>query len=130
MHDGKIIQVGRPREIYEQPNCKFVAQFIGTSNFIDGVVKGHEESRRHRGGGLDPSRGRHGGPRATGPSGPNEWSGEVLTRAFLGDSVDHIVGVGKYEIRNRANPDVSIAPGTKVCLRMEPAKLTLVPLEG
>jgi iron(III) transport system ATP-binding protein len=59
----------------------------------------------------------------------NEWSGEVLTRAFLGDSVDHIIGVGKHEIRNRANPSISIEPGTKVCVHLDPAKLTLIPME-
>ena len=60
----------------------------------------------------------------------NEWTGEVLTRAFLGDSVDHVVGVGKYEIRNRSNPSVSIEPGTQVYLHMDPEKLSLVPLDS
>src|SRR5262245_11488919 len=45
MRDGKIMQVGKPREIYERPNCRFVAEFIGTSNFIDGVVKGRDGDR-------------------------------------------------------------------------------------
>src|SRR5882762_5078336 len=39
MRDGKIEQVGKPREIYEAPKTRFVADFIGTSNFIDGVVE-------------------------------------------------------------------------------------------
>src|SRR5581483_9750294 len=33
-------QVGHPREVYESPRTRFVADFIGTSNFIDGVVEG------------------------------------------------------------------------------------------
>jgi iron(III) transport system ATP-binding protein len=60
---------------------------------------------------------------------PNEWSGEVVNRAFLGDSVDHVVKVGKVEVRNRSNPDVSVPPGTAIHLRMDPDKLSLVPVD-
>ena len=31
-------QVGTPLEIYERPNCRFVADFIGETNFLDGKV--------------------------------------------------------------------------------------------
>ena len=59
----------------------------------------------------------------------NEWSGEVVTRAFLGDAVDHVVSVGKLEIRTRSNPTQSIEPGTRVCLTVDPTEVTLVPAE-
>ncbi len=39
VREGKIEQIGKPREIYERPASRFVADFIGTSNFIDGTVK-------------------------------------------------------------------------------------------
>jgi spermidine/putrescine transport system ATP-binding protein len=35
---GKVLQVGAPVEIYERPNCKFVADFIGDTNFLEGDV--------------------------------------------------------------------------------------------
>ncbi|MEM7530804.1 MAG: ABC transporter ATP-binding protein [Chloroflexota bacterium] len=38
MNDGLVQQVGAPREIYEQPINRFVADFIGETNFIDGLV--------------------------------------------------------------------------------------------
>jgi spermidine/putrescine transport system ATP-binding protein len=38
MHQGKVLQVGTPTEIYERPSCRFVADFIGDTNFLDGVV--------------------------------------------------------------------------------------------
>jgi spermidine/putrescine transport system ATP-binding protein len=38
MSDGRVLQVGTPTEIYERPNCRFVADFIGESNFIKGRV--------------------------------------------------------------------------------------------
>ena len=37
MNEGKIQQIGTPQDIYNEPKNKFVAQFIGESNIIDGV---------------------------------------------------------------------------------------------
>jgi iron(III) transport system ATP-binding protein len=42
--------------------------------------------------------------------------------------VDHVVGVGKHELRVRCNPSVSISPGTDVYLQMPPDRLSLVPV--
>jgi spermidine/putrescine transport system ATP-binding protein len=39
MHQGKVLQIGPPTEIYERPSCRFVADFIGETNFLDGVVE-------------------------------------------------------------------------------------------
>jgi spermidine/putrescine transport system ATP-binding protein len=38
MSKGKLLQVGSSLEIYEEPNCRFVADFIGETNFISGTV--------------------------------------------------------------------------------------------
>jgi len=38
MHQGVVLQVGSPTEIYERPNNRFVADFIGETNFIGGHV--------------------------------------------------------------------------------------------
>lgn len=38
MNKGLVHQVGTPTEIYEQPGNKFVADFIGETNFVEGVV--------------------------------------------------------------------------------------------
>jgi hypothetical protein len=38
MNHGRIEQVGTPSAIYNEPASRFVADFIGTSNLIDGVV--------------------------------------------------------------------------------------------
>jgi spermidine/putrescine transport system ATP-binding protein/putrescine transport system ATP-binding protein len=40
MSAGKILQVAAPRVLYEEPNCREVADFIGTINFFDGTVAG------------------------------------------------------------------------------------------
>jgi spermidine/putrescine transport system ATP-binding protein len=38
MDQGKVLQVGTPEEIYESPASKFVADFIGETNFIQAEV--------------------------------------------------------------------------------------------
>jgi iron(III) transport system ATP-binding protein len=38
MDEGRIVQVGSPRDIYERPRNKFVADFVGNTNFIDGTM--------------------------------------------------------------------------------------------
>ena len=45
MSHGKVLQVGPPIEIYERPNCKFVADFIGDTNFFEGVVTGIDDKK-------------------------------------------------------------------------------------
>ena len=35
---GRIEQVGSPHEVYRKPSNRFVADFIGESNFLDGIV--------------------------------------------------------------------------------------------
>jgi spermidine/putrescine transport system ATP-binding protein len=39
MNAGRILQEGTPEEIYERPSSKFVADFIGQTNFFDGEVE-------------------------------------------------------------------------------------------
>ncbi len=38
MRNGKLLQVGTPAEIYDAPQNRFVANFIGTSNFLEGTL--------------------------------------------------------------------------------------------
>ena len=46
-NQGKVFQVGLPKELYERPANRFVADFIGINNLIDGVVER-----------IDPDKGR------------------------------------------------------------------------
>jgi spermidine/putrescine transport system ATP-binding protein len=45
MSRGKALQIGSSVEIYERPNCRFVADFIGETNFLSGSVKGIDKDR-------------------------------------------------------------------------------------
>jgi iron(III) transport system ATP-binding protein len=148
MREGKIEQVGHPREVYESPNSHFVADFIGTSNFIDGVVESHtgdlyvvgtENGELHVHSDAAYSVGQavlvairpeHISLEAgVNGAGPNTWRGRVEARAFLGESVDHVVSVGSREIRARCNPSISIPALTEVTLRFDRRACSLIPGE-
>jgi iron(III) transport system ATP-binding protein len=170
MQAGRIVQVGKPRDVYEHPNCAFVADFIGVTNFIAGTVAATDGARCRvqtvdgdlwvdggppvavgatvtlsirpeaiglRTNPVGPAGGAAAGAGigwaggagvgSAGGTGPNRLRGTVVNRAFLGDSVDHVVAIGKTELRNRSNPAQSIAPGTEVTVLVDPDKVALVP---
>jgi spermidine/putrescine transport system ATP-binding protein len=45
MSAGRILQVGSPREIYDHPAERFVADFIGETNFLTGEAEAADDSR-------------------------------------------------------------------------------------
>jgi iron(III) transport system ATP-binding protein len=147
MRDGKIEQVGAPREVYERPRSRFVADFIGTSNFIDGSVEKREGAVytvRTEFGVLRvrsdadfavgapvvvAARPEHIEitPGTNGVVGPNHWTGRIEARAFLGEVVDHVVSVGSREIRARCNSKISIPPPTAVTVTFHEEAFSLIP---
>ena len=42
MDQGRIVQVATPGEIYEQPKTRFIAEFVGDVNILEGRVQGQE----------------------------------------------------------------------------------------
>jgi iron(III) transport system ATP-binding protein len=148
MDHGVIQQIGRPRHIYERPANRFVAGFIGTSTFVDGVVRSRDGNDSYE---VDTLHGRliAGSQRefAVGdhvavsirpehvnlvvgidaPAGANRWIGRVRTRAFLGEAVDHVVDVDGLEIRVRCHARLSVAEGEDVTLTFDRNDLAVVP---
>lgn len=49
MNKGYIEQVDKPIEIYKNPKTRFVADFVGTSNFFEGAISGNELTDRETG---------------------------------------------------------------------------------
>lgn len=39
MHQGRVLQLGTPQDVYESPTSAFVARFIGVSNELSGIVR-------------------------------------------------------------------------------------------
>ena len=55
MNQGKILQVGSPSEIYDTPQNRFVADFIGTSNFFEGTLISIDDQIAEVASNTDPS---------------------------------------------------------------------------
>ncbi|MCB0013139.1 MAG: ABC transporter ATP-binding protein [Anaerolineales bacterium] len=66
MSDGLVQQIGSPREIYEHPTNRFVADFIGETNFLAGEVTELGQFARINAGGLSLWGGAEGRTLATG----------------------------------------------------------------
>ena len=43
MHDGRLAQVGTPAEVYERPNSRFVAEFLGAANVLPIVARQRQD---------------------------------------------------------------------------------------
>jgi len=144
MRAGRILQEGPPAELYDQPVDRFVADFIGQSNFFEGVVEDPGPPvlvRTDRGvalraplptGGRGLARGERAvisvrpervhldAPGADAPSGWTSALGRVEERTFLGDQVEFRVdapSLGHVIVRlnhRPGSPEARFAPGDEV----------------
>jgi iron(III) transport system ATP-binding protein len=95
MDRGRIAQIGSPRELYEQPATRFVANFIGDANLIEGRV----EQGMFHGNGLELPLGGPDGPAAVSlrpehialvpPEHPP--LGRIETATYLGSRMEYVV---------------------------------------
>jgi len=141
MNEGRIIQVGSPREIYERPRSRFVADFIGRTNLLEAKVIAADGAGRYRVGSVlgelnvSSADALRAGDAVTlsvrpedvelsekRPEGANVCAGTVGVRVFLGDTVDLQVSVGQYELLARAHPSLVAPTGGQVFLRFDAEK--------
>jgi iron(III) transport system ATP-binding protein len=153
MQDGKIVQIGAPKEIYSRPSSEFVAQFIGRTNLLRGTL-----SRDATAESVAPVKTEMGEllcffPKASGagnpvslvvrpehiaiainngeaaqPTSTNRLTGEVKREIYLGEIVEYLVAVGGGEILVRA-PSGGAAKGDAVTLTF-PAERTIALAQG
>ena len=144
MNDGRIQQIGTPREIYERPASRFVADFVGNSNFVDGsVISGADGRYRVRTEIGDVSV--DGAPplriddrvalsvrpedvelTETRPAGDNVWEGRVEQKVFLGEAVDFQVKVGPRTLLSRRHPTLRTKVGEPIFVQLNPEKCTVL----
>ena len=141
MNAGRIEQVADPVTLYSHPQTRFVAGFIGRTNFLDGVLDGRQivfpgftvpagsvTVRRPSFSVRPQSIGLHAGPPAE-PGGRWWVQGRVLERAYLGEYWDYVVTPDEGGLRLR----VSTAPlqahqvGETVWLEIDPARAAAIP---
>lgn len=149
MNGGIVEQLGTPREIYSRPQTKFVADFIGASDFLLGKVLHRvgeraavetpigviqvpiSESFSVNADVTVCVRPEHVNVEEIGEgedaSTATFWIGTIEARTFLGETVEHVVGIGGHTIRSRTNPSKSIHPGTPVSVHIDGDWCSLIP---
>jgi ABC-type Fe3+/spermidine/putrescine transport system ATPase subunit len=145
MNQGRIEQVDYPRALYDKPKTRFVAGFIGRTNFIEGSSNGHQIS--FDGFALPrsaferdvPSQGKamfsvrpHSMKLSQAPpitrDGCNPVGVVVLERAFLGEHWDYVVRPreGASPLRVTTSPMDDIPIGANAWLELEPRQMALI----
>ncbi len=143
MNHGRIEQVDNPRALYDKPKTRFVAGFIGRTNFIEGLSDGRQIA-------FDGFALPHAAFERDVPSGgkavfsvrphsmrlsesqPADGSASVgvvvVERAFLGEHWDYVVRPreGAVPLRVMASPMDDIPVGASAWLKFEPRQMALI----
>src|SRR2546428_3652918 len=119
IRDGRVLQVAPPKELYERPVGRFVADFVGTNNFLSGICREIAAGRvaaetaigTVRG---SPTLGVSPGDRcvlavrpeniALGPGPENTFEGRVVLAAYLGSTL-------RYDVEMRAGVVLKVDVG-------------------
>ena len=132
MLDGRLQQVGAPREFYERPASVEVARFFGTANAFEGVVTGGVwrgpigEVRVAAADGPGVLLLRQEAVRVVGPDAPGVDA--LVTRTtYTGTGVRVRADVAGTELALVVDPTTRLAAGDRVRLQLPPEHCTVVP---
>ena len=149
MNQGRIEQIGTPEEIYSRPATAFVADFIGITRFMRGVVEEVVDFEKGRVSVItedelrltvtaDLGRVKKGSrvlvvvrpdyiSLASEGDKINVFEATVDRATYTGDSVDYEIKLGKWDLRFRTAADVRFAPGTTIRIRIDGNKAIAIP---
>ncbi len=142
MRDGKIIQMGHPRDIYQSPADQFVADFIGSANFVSGKVRSASQVETVHGilecavpehirvgdDALVSVRPENIFVHSEKPGGTNNiWKGRVQVAVFLGETYDCQILVGDQVLRVRVHPSHRVRRDDQVYLHLPAESITVMP---
>lgn len=146
MKDGKIMQQGKPIDVYHQPQHMFVAQFMGSPamNLLQGTIRMEDQNLHFMNESfslpLPPSltQALYSGnfdltdefflgvrPENFHPISGNNTNGirtdgDILTVEPMGAETQVLVSIGNHEIRARMNGNILINPGQSIALSFDP----------
>ncbi len=153
MSEGRIVQIGSPRDIYERPGNKFVADFVGNTNFLNGTVvsadAGNGRCRIATPLGelsvtcvermttnapvvvsVRPEDVELSEKPPAREEGDNICVGTVDAKVFLGDYLDFQVKVGEFVLLARVHPSLRTPTGDAIHVRMRAEKCVAIPEAG
>ena len=145
MDKGRVVQLGSPREVYENPVNAYVADFLGVANLLDveslgdGTVRCGEATLRCAAGAapagpakvvVRPERVRIS---AFGTTGPNHMTGMIDRLVYLGATSQVAVrlphGSTVHALVTNADGALELASGTPVSVELPAEGLRLLPME-
>jgi multiple sugar transport system ATP-binding protein len=150
LEKGRIMQLGSPSEVYSKPANKFVAGFMGTTNFIycrvttvagDDVAVATDDGLTLRGRGLGlhkdqeadvairpesitflaPSEAR------AHPQGTNIYEAEVIRASYVGELIDYQLKIKNHLIRARGDVRAWHGVGDRIQIRLDHNQLAVLP---
>ncbi|MBM3505597.1 MAG: ABC transporter ATP-binding protein [Alphaproteobacteria bacterium] len=149
MRFGKIVQMGDPQDLYDRPVNQFVADFLGTTNFVPGrVLSGADREVR-----VETAQGilacHPGQPLTSGQQvlvsvrpqnvqmmttrdpalTTNVWEAQVATSVFLGEVRHYLVTAGPVQLRSVADAAQNLTHGQRIWLHLPPDQCVAVPHE-
>jgi iron(III) transport system ATP-binding protein len=147
MRDGVVKQVGPPRRLYERPASRFVADFLGETNFLSATVSSADDavvSLETPVGVLRSSAGLESTPRGgnvtcsirpeslrivDSPSGRNVLSGKRLQTIYLGEMAQYLIELEDETVIRvvEMHPSHMGDPGETVHMMVNPEDVVLLP---
>jgi iron(III) transport system ATP-binding protein len=147
-NQGRVFQVGPPKALYERPANRFVADFIGINNLIDGVVQSSNDflvvktalgelralpEKRFKAGDRCVLSIRPENTSIEGHSSENRVTGTIAFAAYLGNTLRYDVDVGqglviKADVRDPWHQE-ELATGAPVTLGFAAGATVAIPAE-
>ena len=143
LRGGVIEQLADPRTVYRRPSSRFVADFIGESNWLEGEIQEAGDQRLVARTGIGDF---EASPRAGVQRGMKVWVGirpealdwaeggtnvieaELRQTNYLGEIEEYVLAVGEASFKCFVqNPERVLAPGTKLKMRVRPDDLLVLP---
>ncbi|MBO2519909.1 MULTISPECIES: ABC transporter ATP-binding protein [Limnochorda] len=139
MRAGEIVEQGSPQEIYFRPKSRFVVEFLGGTNFVEGTLVANEgEWARvetpmgqllcHGADGMSPGRrvtvyirSDALSPASPESQEPNRFQGRVESLIFVGEYYDAELRVGETRLMARLATTHSLAEGQETPMTIDPA---------
>jgi len=148
MREGRIVQIDTPRAIYDVPSDRYVAQFVGTANLVEGTLDsprsaGEQAVVSTSAGPMVAARVSEIAPESESvvvtskascwtiardepPTGPNVFRAVVERATYLGSYTEYLVRLGAQSVRIWADSDPEFLTGEEVWVGVDPQHCRVV----